>query len=1096
MHVEPWGAAGAPYIALPERTAGLAVLAIYVLILLGIVYVRRRDFREFGSRRWLLVLGLVAASFLFSQGFLISLTSESQLPPLSSAQNPVETVAPFGLVPILLAGAAINPLAALLAGLAGGLGRALWQTHQVTDPFQLAFAGVLAATLMQQNYSGWLYAWLRQPIISSLFAAILLLPLIGLSTLVYANASATVLEALDLAISTTRAYLWPLLFVAVLDGVIVTLLLFGLPQLKRQRHERGSPFSDSLNIRLVATFLVFAAPLSILLFFFGFNVALKLATDLAIDQMARDAQAASAMIPAFLNSRQHLLVEATGDEALLTDDGERQKERLLQLFRAGDIFRTLILVDQNKSIKAHHPDDDVSSSLTRLESRELDNLSGAGAPYISPAQVGEDGQLFFSFIIPIAPDANGPESALVGRVPGFSLEELVASLQGTLGQGVGFVLDEESKIVGHPNAASVLKPWAVPTGDARKIDTDDQALGEAYVGLQASTNARQLVYHQTGPDHPWTVVITVPHEAILDQALQIAGRLEIVLVVALLVFGLFLILLGRSVTQPLTDLAQASQEIASGSLNTSIATHGDDEIGRLSEAFGQMQISLKRRLDELSLLLDVSQDVSKSIDLSHGMPSVLKGALRGTGAAGARVIVVNQGGRKPLTFGEGPASAEMVRYDEQVMRLLKEHEELILSTPEQTATVIKNGIGPQVQPSALIAFPLVSKRRFQGIFWLSYRQAHVFDQTEIGFLRTLSSQASVLVENARLYATAEGGRRRLAAVLASTSDAVIVTDQGHRVLLVNPAMERYFGLSTADVIGRPVGDVISSEPLVKALALASEKTSNLEVPIDEGKILVASASTIYSNDGDAIGRVAVLHDITYLKELDDMKSDFVATVSHDLRSPLTFMLGYATMLSMVGDLEPKQEEYVGKILGGIDQMSALVEALLDLGRLDAGIELTLIRLRMEEIIESIVEEYRQPAAAAGLTLVSEIAGNLPPVCGDAALTRQAVANYVSNAIKYAPDSGRLVVRAVAGKDEVVVAVADNGPGISQRDRLRLFEKFYRVDNSGEDQIRGSGLGLALVKSIADRHGGRAWCESGVGRGSIFYLALPVYREAG
>jgi signal transduction histidine kinase len=281
---------------------------------------------------------------------------------------------------------------------------------------------------------------------------------------------------------------------------------------------------------------------------------------------------------------------------------------------------------------------------------------------------------------------------------------------------------------------------------------------------------------------------------------------------------------------------------------------------------------------------------------------------------------------------------------------------------------------------------------------------------------------------------------------------------------------------------------------VKALATASDKTSNLEVPLDDGKILVASASTIYSNDGAAIGRVAVLHDITYLKELDEMKSDFVATVSHDLRSPLTFMLGYATMLPMVGDLDPKQEEYVGKILGGIDQMSALVEDLLDLGRLDAGVDLTLIKLRMEEIIESIVEEYRQPAAAAGLTLVSEIAGNLPPVCGDAALTRQAVANYVSNAINYAPDSGRLVVRAEAGKNEVVLAVADNGPGISQRDHLRLFEKFYRVESSGKNHIRGSGLGLALVNSIADRHGGRAWCESEIGHGSTFYLALPIYSE--
>ncbi len=175
-------------------------------------------------------------------------------------------------------------------------------------------------------------------------------------------------------------------------------------------------------------------------------------------------------------------------------------------------------------------------------------------------------------------------------------------------------------------------------------------------------------------------------------------------------------------------------------------------------------------------------------------------------------------------------------------------------------------------------------------------------------------------------------------------------------------------------------------------------------------------------------------------------------------------------------------------------MSLLVEDLLDLGRLDAGIDLSLIRLRMEEIIESVIEEYRQPAAVAGLNLSAEIAGNLPPVHGDAALIRQAVANYISNAIKYAPQSGKLVIRAVAEKDEVVVAVIDRGPGIPPKDVLRLFEKFYRVDKPGKERVRGSGLGLALVKSIANRHGGRAWCESEAGRGSSFYLSLPLYRD--
>ena len=145
--------------------------------------------------------------------------------------------------------------------------------------------------------------------------------------------------------------------------------------------------------------------------------------------------------------------------------------------------------------------------------------------------------------------------------------------------------------------------WQPPVNDQRKITPDKDTQGLAYESFQGSTNARQLVYYQTGPDHPWTVVITLPYEVILGQALQIATQLAVVLALAMLLSGGYLLLLGRSVTQPLTDLAQAAQQIAGGSLDTPIRTRGADEIGRLGKAFGQMQSSLKLRLDELSLLL-------------------------------------------------------------------------------------------------------------------------------------------------------------------------------------------------------------------------------------------------------------------------------------------------------------------------------------------------------------------------------------------------------------------------------------------------------------------------------------------------------------
>jgi signal transduction histidine kinase len=172
-------------------------------------------------------------------------------------------------------------------------------------------------------------------------------------------------------------------------------------------------------------------------------------------------------------------------------------------------------------------------------------------------------------------------------------------------------------------------------------------------------------------------------------------------------------------------------------------------------------------------------------------------------------------------------------------------------------------------------------------------------------------------------------------------------------------------------------------------------------------------------------------------------------------------------------------------------MTILVDDLLDLGRLEAGVDLKLGPVRVEEVLASLLDEYRQPASENGIQLVSRPGEDLFVFTADSALVRQAIANYVNNAIKYAPDSGELLMFTEQEGDEIVIGVIDNGPGISRQDQLRLFEKFYRVQEPRKPQIKGSGLGLSLVKSIAARHEGRAWCESRLGVGSAFYISLPI-----
>ncbi|HRO90473.1 MAG TPA: ATP-binding protein, partial [Promineifilum sp.] len=405
--------------------------------------------------------------------------------------------------------------------------------------------------------------------------------------------------------------------------------------------------------------------------------------------------------------------------------------------------------------------------------------------------------------------------------------------------------------------------------------------------------------------------------------------------------------------------------------------------------------------------------------------------------------------------------------------------------------------------AALFALPLRPAGEFQGALYLAYRQPHYFDSDERNLLRTLAGQATVLVQNAHLFVAAEGGRRRLAAILASTTNGILVTDQTDRILLINPAMERALGVRGKDAAGRPVVDALSgidkAIPFVQRLSLSRSGTGSgatdgkVELEVND-RTFLASISTVYSHEGQTMGRVAVLQDVTDMKELDRMKSDFVAGISHDLLSPLTYMHNYAAMLPIVDD-PTLEKEYVEKIMAGIDRMTRLVNDLLELARIEAGLHLQFDRVHVDKLLHEIAMEYASPAKAAGVNLVVEVADDLPAAVADPAQLRRALTNLVTNGLKHAANSGPLTIHAEAIGREMVISVRDRGPGIAAVDQTHLFEKFYRGEGlSTVERAKGSGLGLAIVKSVADHHNGRVWCESRSDEGSTFYLAIPLKRE--
>ena len=332
---------------------------------------------------------------------------------------------------------------------------------------------------------------------------------------------------------------------------------------------------------------------------------------------------------------------------------------------------------------------------------------------------------------------------------------------------------------------------------------------------------------------------------------------------------------------------------------------------------------------------------------------------------------------------------------------------------------------------------------------------------------------------------------KLETIIEHIEDGVMILDDQLRILLLNPAMRRAFGLWQEDYQGKPVLDVIP-HPDLRAM-LTGGSSVNLphhEIAFDDGRVYHAQHTVI-----PGVGSAITTQDITYLRQIDRLKSEFINTISHDLRSPLTAVLGYVELLERVGTLNDAQREFIQRVQTSIQNITALVNDLLELGRIEAGVDVQKELLPLDSLLQLAVETYDSIATEKGLRLRLSLPadGQAVELRGDPIRLRQMIDNLLNNAIKYTPEGGEITVELERQNGQAILRVSDTGPGIPPADQPHIFEKFYRATNVPKG-VGGSGLGLAIVKSIVDSHHGRIWVESILGKGSTFVVVLPTYQN--
>ncbi|MEK7440381.1 MAG: ATP-binding protein [Chloroflexota bacterium] len=499
----------------------------------------------------------------------------------------------------------------------------------------------------------------------------------------------------------------------------------------------------------------------------------------------------------------------------------------------------------------------------------------------------------------------------------------------------------------------------------------------------------------------------------------------------------------------------------------------------------------EKRVRELETLQSIGRALTSTLDLDQVLSRVVEAAVSLTDAEEGSLLLLDEHTHELVMRAAR-------NFDDQFVRTFR-----LQSEDSLAGEVIRTGtpmlFGPNMPQKiktsylvrSLIYVPLRMQNRIFGVLGVDNRiNARTFADTDVNTLTALADYAAIAIENARLYQHTNTERLKLEAILTHTGDGVIVVNDSNRIVLINAPARAVLNLDENHVAGKLVTDVIINQEVRDLLTheSAASPQKRTEIILDDNRVFTASLTPV-----PEVGRAVIMQDITHLKQLDRIKSEFVTTVSHDLRSPLTAILGYVGLLKRVGPINAQQDEFIKRIEISANAITTLITDLLDLGRIEAGFDTQKEPVSLARLAKHAADGLSPKAGLKGQKFVANIPESMPPILGNAIRLRQMSANLIDNAIKYTPEGGTVTVNLLEADDQEIFTVSDTGIGIPLADQPYIFDKFYRAKDVPEN-IQGTGLGLSIVKSIVENHGGRIWVDSKPNQGTTFTVVLPKYKE--
>ena len=516
------------------------------------------------------------------------------------------------------------------------------------------------------------------------------------------------------------------------------------------------------------------------------------------------------------------------------------------------------------------------------------------------------------------------------------------------------------------------------------------------------------------------------------------------------------------------------------------------------------------RLWTLMPLFELSKDFLATLDLNSLLDQIVQTGLQETKADRASLMLL-EGQELVIKASVGLPSEIAAAARDKVGQgiagwVADRGEALLLADGASLNPQIREAMTRGEIASALCV-PLLVKDKVVGVLNLSkLGEGPAFTQGDLEFISILGGEAAIAIENARLYREAIDEKRKTETILEGTFDGLVVIDNDMRITSFNPGAEVITGHAASQVLGRRLTEVFGPEvwrddSLLQKAASTGERVAPQEVVIS-GKLgsrdALLGITPLYDSGGKVFGYLLSFADITHLKEVDRLKSNIVANVSHELRAPLASIKAYTELLldELEGDDRDLRQRFLKVIDQETDRLTELIGGLLDLSRLEAGqFVMKKEPLQVGEVIDDTLGLFDMQAQENKISLHADIQPDLPPILADRELVNVLIKNLVGNAIKFSNEGGRVDVVAREEGANLILSVIDQGMGIPPDDLPHIFEKFYRVWSTTESGIKGVGLGLVLAKEAAEAHGGQIEVESELGVGSRFIVTLPIGEQA-